>query len=76
MQNDVLQKTNGFAFEKLRFAPIWLPLFWLLNYQTCCLPHGWTRDLKNPLIMGIIAFNGIEGEFLKPISWGVWNCIE
>jgi hypothetical protein len=36
----------------------------------------WTRDLKNPLITWIITFNGIEGEFLKPISWGVWNCIE
>jgi hypothetical protein len=60
MQNDMLQKTYGFASEKLKFASIWLPLVWLLTHQTCCLPHGWTKDLKNLLIMGIIVFNGIE----------------
>jgi hypothetical protein len=34
------------------------------------------KGFENPLIMGIITFNGIEGEFFKPISWRVWNHIK
>jgi hypothetical protein len=48
------------------------PLFWLLTYKICWLPHGWTRDFKWPS-MGIMGYGGFGGMFLKPTSCGVRN---